>query len=52
MSAVEIEAETADAALEQALSGGHPHGVEVWRGAELLIRARAGSGAPGAGRAQ
>ncbi|MDB5446580.1 MAG: hypothetical protein JWQ97_1897 [Phenylobacterium sp.] len=48
MSAVEVEADSADAALEQVLAGGHPHAVEVWRGAELLARGRGGSLGPDA----
>lgn len=43
MTALDVEAESPAAALEQALAGGHPHAVEVWRGPELLARGEAGA---------
>ena len=43
MSALEVEADTAEAALAEALSAGHPHAAEVWLGRDLLAR---GSGGP------
>jgi hypothetical protein len=42
MSALELEAVSAEAALQKALSSGHPHAIEVWRGRELLVRAGGG----------
>lgn len=46
MSAVLIDAETADAALRRVIAGGHPQAAEVWQGPNLLARHYEEGGVP------